>query len=149
MPEVIPVRGVDDVLVLEAGSLPSSLATTLRESTFRIVLLDGHRRGEAERHRLEIARRRLRLQLSKSWPGHLQHAPWPRRATIQPSMLARAHVLVRRHEIEALAKLALDDFERIAGGLVFVDDEDAGGAASAPPLRTCRSSGRSTSSPCR
>ena len=47
---------------------------------------------------------------------------------IQPSIAARAHVLVGRDEVELLAQVALDDGERITGRAGLVDDQHAGRA---------------------
>ena len=112
---MIPVRGVDHVLVLELriAALRASPTHVARVDRPQRVL-DRERRLEAERHRLEVARRRLLLQRVEVLPGHLQEALG--RVERDPALDVRpAHVLVWRHQIELLAQVALHDGERIAG----------------------------------
>ena len=81
----------------------------------------------AQRHRLEVARRRLLLQLVEVLAGHLEQVP----ALIErnPAFDRHAvHVLVRRDEIELLGRLRLHDIERVAGRTGFVNEQHAGRA---------------------
>ena len=75
-----------------------------------------------ERHRRELARARARLQRLVVLAGRLQQ----RRGGLerQPALDRRAaHVLVRRHQVEAFAAEALHDVEGVAGRRGLVDDE--------------------------
>ena len=103
---MIPVRGVDHVLVLAASDRALELADdVLRvDRAQRVVKL--HRRRDAERHRLELAGRRLLLQRVEILAGQLQQLACAWSSVIQPSIDDAAHVLVGRDEIELLADLA-------------------------------------------
>ena len=121
------MRGVDDVFVLQRRVA----SVELRNDVLRVDrpqrVLDGHRRGDTERHRLEVARRRLLLQGIEILTGERHQLL--RAVERDPSFdVHAAHVLVRRDEIELLRRLRLDDLEGIAGGLGLVDDEHGGGA---------------------
>ena len=91
------------------------------------LVVERHRRRHAERHRLEVARRRQLLQRVEVLPAHLQQ----RLARVErhPPLDGRApHVLVGRDQIELLAEIALHDREGIAGRTGLVNDDHAGRA---------------------
>jgi hypothetical protein len=116
---------------LSAGSLPSSFATTLRESIGAQRVRERHRGLDAERHRLEVAGERLLLQRVEVLPAEREQLL--RRVVVITAFDARlAHVLVGRDEIELLAEIPLDDVEAVSGGRRVVDDETAAAPLRAP-----------------
>ncbi len=127
--EMIPVRGVDDVLVLELriGSLESA-DDVLRVDRPQLVP-DRHRRRHAQRHRLEVARRGQRLQRVEILARRLQQRLSPEPSAVQLLDRRAPRVLVRGvANIELLARLPLDDVEAVPRGTGLVDDQDAGRA---------------------
>ena len=146
--QVIPVRRVDDVLVLQHRVA----AFELRDDVARVdraqLVGDRHRRLDAERHRLELARQRLLLQRVEILARHREELL--RRVERDPALdVHLAHVLVGRHEVELLAQVALDDGERDSRPAPSRGRSAPRPRPCARPARTCRSSGRSRSSPCR
>ena len=115
---------VDHVLGFQLGIR----ALELRDHVARVdrpqLVGDGHRRGIAERHRLEVACRRQLLQRVEILAGGLEQ----RFCGLErdPALDGRTrHVLVRRDQIELLTRLPLHDVETVTGWLGLVDDEHA------------------------
>ena len=102
--EVIPVRGVDDVLVLERGVAAFELGHDVLRVDRAQRVADRHRRGDAERHRLERRASPPALQRVEVLAGHREELL--RLVERDPAFDGRAaHVLVGRDEIELLAEL--------------------------------------------
>ena len=110
--EVVPVRGVDHVLVLQRRIAAFELASTFFESIgAQLVVRSSSTRARPSGTGLKSRVAACALSASKSWPAIFSSGA----ALIErdPALDRRAaHVLVRRDEVELLAGLALDDVER-------------------------------------
>ena len=147
--EVIPVRGVDDVLVARRRVA----AGQARDHVARLDL--AHRVASTvklaragQRHRPEVALQRAPLAARRS-PGRAAlNSSRALSSVIQPCTGTRRHVAVRRAPGRSSRRLQLlcDHAPRIAGRLGLVDDDRAPPRPARRRSRTCRSSGRSRSS---
>ena len=99
---------------------------TFRESTVRRRVPDGHRRGDAERRRAKLAAGGGGLEGIEVEAGHGRQ----RLGLVErdPALeIGPAHVLVRRHQVELLARHPLHHRPGVAGRTGLVHDEDRRG----------------------
>ena len=115
------------VLVLQRGIRTGQLADDVLRVDRPDLLLDVERRFQPERHRLEVARRRLGFQRLIVLAGHLRRRGG--RFDRHPALhFGLGQILVGRDEAEPLAAESLDDVERIARAVGLVNDDGRGRA---------------------